>query len=212
MKDNCFTILCWLLPYINTTQSSVYMCPLPLGPCSRLPPRPHLTPPGCRRAPIWAPCVIQQIPGWLCYTRQCVCFHATLLSSHPLLPRAVPHTSSSLFISTILPDSCVCIHIWHLLFSVTYFTLYKQAPGSPTSLELTPAPFAGLVILHPVHVARALDLPTCRWTPRLPPCPAVVSGAAASIGLRVSFPLWFYHGACPVVGLWGHRLGLFPVF
>ena len=130
----------------------------------------------------------------------------------PLLPRAVPHTSTSLFISTILPDSWMCINIWYSLFSLTYFTLYKQAPGSPTSLELTRAPFGGLVIPHPIYVVRALDLPTCRWTPRWPPCPAVVKGAAASMGLRVSLQLWFYHGACPVVGLWGHRLGLFPVF
>ena len=28
MEDNCFTILCWLLPY-NVNQSQVYICPLP---------------------------------------------------------------------------------------------------------------------------------------------------------------------------------------
>ena len=30
--DNCFTILCWFLPYINMNQPQVYVCPLLLGP------------------------------------------------------------------------------------------------------------------------------------------------------------------------------------
>ena len=30
MKDNCFTVLCWFLPYVNINQPQVYMCPLPL--------------------------------------------------------------------------------------------------------------------------------------------------------------------------------------
>ena len=29
MKDNCFTILCWFLPYINRNQPQVYICPFP---------------------------------------------------------------------------------------------------------------------------------------------------------------------------------------
>ena len=38
MKDNCFTILCWFLSFINMNQSPVYIWPLPLVPL------PHLSP------------------------------------------------------------------------------------------------------------------------------------------------------------------------
>ena len=38
LKDNCFTILCWFLPYINMNQPQVYIRPLPLEPPSYLPP------------------------------------------------------------------------------------------------------------------------------------------------------------------------------
>ena len=60
LGDNCFTILCWFLPYIDTSQPQVYICPLPLAPPSRLPP--HPTPLGCHRVLGSAPCVIQQLP------------------------------------------------------------------------------------------------------------------------------------------------------
>ena len=29
LEDNCFTILCWFLPYISMNQPQVYLCPLP---------------------------------------------------------------------------------------------------------------------------------------------------------------------------------------
>ena len=48
MEDNCFTILCWFLPYINMNQSQIYIYPLPFEPPSHLPP--HPTPLGCHRA------------------------------------------------------------------------------------------------------------------------------------------------------------------
>ena len=54
--NNCFTMLCWFLPYNNVNQLLVYICPLPLEPPSHLPP--HPTPLGCHRAPCWAPCYI----------------------------------------------------------------------------------------------------------------------------------------------------------
>jgi len=41
LEDNCFTMLCWFLPYINMNQSQVYICPLPLEPPSHLPPESH---------------------------------------------------------------------------------------------------------------------------------------------------------------------------
>ena len=55
MKDNCFTVLCWFLPYIHMNQPQVYVCPLSLESPSRL--LPHPTPLGCHRAPIWIPWV-----------------------------------------------------------------------------------------------------------------------------------------------------------
>ena len=38
MKDNCFTISCWFLPYISMNQPYVYICPLPLEPPSHVSP------------------------------------------------------------------------------------------------------------------------------------------------------------------------------
>ena len=37
LEDNCFTILCWFLSYINVNQSSVYICSFPPEPPSHLP-------------------------------------------------------------------------------------------------------------------------------------------------------------------------------
>ena len=37
LEDNCFTILCWFLPYIITNQPWVHRCPLSLEPTSHLP-------------------------------------------------------------------------------------------------------------------------------------------------------------------------------
>ena len=48
MEDNCFTILCWFLPYNNMSQPQVYICPLHLEPPSYLPPLPTLL--GCQWA------------------------------------------------------------------------------------------------------------------------------------------------------------------
>ena len=77
LKDNCFTILCWLLPSISMNQPWLYICPLPL----ESPTTSH--PLGCHRSLVWAPWVIQQVPtGYQFYVWQCICFHATL-SIHP---------------------------------------------------------------------------------------------------------------------------------
>lgn len=32
MVENCLTVLCWFLPYNNTNQSEVYICPFPPEP------------------------------------------------------------------------------------------------------------------------------------------------------------------------------------
>ena len=66
LKDICFIILHWFLPYISMYQSQVHVCSLPLEPPSHLPPLP--TPLDCYRALIWVPWVIQRIPtGYLFY-------------------------------------------------------------------------------------------------------------------------------------------------
>ena len=49
LEDDCFTILCWLLPYNYMNQPLVYTCPLPTEPPSHLPFHPN--PLGCHRAP-----------------------------------------------------------------------------------------------------------------------------------------------------------------
>ena len=53
LKDNCFTIVYWFLPYISMNQPEVFICLFPLGPPFHLPPPP--TPVGCYRAPVWVP-------------------------------------------------------------------------------------------------------------------------------------------------------------
>ena len=60
LKDNCFTILCWFLPYINMNQPEVNICGFPLGPPCHLLPYP--TPLGCHRPLVRVPWVIQPIP------------------------------------------------------------------------------------------------------------------------------------------------------
>ena len=60
LKDNCFTVLCWFLPYINKNQPWVQTCPLPFKPPSHRTPHPISL--GCHRAPVWIPWIIQQIP------------------------------------------------------------------------------------------------------------------------------------------------------
>ena len=37
LEDNCFTILCWFLSYINMNQSFVYICSFPSEPPTHLP-------------------------------------------------------------------------------------------------------------------------------------------------------------------------------
>ena len=58
-------MLCWFLTYNKVNQLYVHIYPLPLKP----PTHPHLTPLSHRRAPSWAPCVIQQVPTSQLYTQ-----------------------------------------------------------------------------------------------------------------------------------------------
>ena len=77
MEENCFTVLCWFLSYINMNQSQGYVWPLPLEAPSRLAPYP--TPLRCRRALGSAPSLLRQIPtGSLFYVWQYIRFSATV--------------------------------------------------------------------------------------------------------------------------------------
>ena len=102
LEDNCFTILCWPLPYINMNQRQVSTCPLPPESPSHLPL--HPTPLDCHRTLGWASSVTQQIPTcYLFYIWQSTCF-CTILSIPPILsfPHCVP-SLFSLFMSPLLP-------------------------------------------------------------------------------------------------------------
>ena len=106
------TILCWFLPYINMDQPWVYMWLLPREPPSHLPP--HPTPLDCYRATVWVPWSHCTFPLALYFTYVSLWFHASLHSSHLLLPTCLP-VSISLFpmsASPLLP--CKEIHQYHL--------------------------------------------------------------------------------------------------
>jgi len=100
LEDNCFTILCLFLPYINMKQPKVYICPLPPEPHSHLPP--HSTLLSCHRALGWASFVTQQIP---------TCHHFTYGNVYVsmLFSQFVPTSPSpTVFISLHIHCCCCC--------------------------------------------------------------------------------------------------------
>ena len=111
LEVNCFTMLCWLLPYNKVNQPQVHM-----SSSSRTPPPP--TPPGCHKAPgiLWQPVLYRSFPLAICFTRSsvyiCKCYCLNL--SHPLLP--------------LCPKSvlCVCVSIPALKIgsSVPFFSRF----------------------------------------------------------------------------------------
>ena len=87
LEDNCFTILCWFLPYINMNQHRYTYVPSLLTLPLIFRPIPLSV--GCHRPLGWSPGVAQQIPtGSLFYVRYCIYFHAAL-SVHPTF--SLPH-------------------------------------------------------------------------------------------------------------------------
>ena len=122
LEDECFTVLCWVLPYVSMNQPQVYLCPLPAPePASHPLPTPPL---GCHRA-VTGPSSVCLPAGshLLSVLRVVMCLFPgwSLNSSHPLLPPLCPQVCSTLyvlclhcypanrFISTIFPDSrCMC--------------------------------------------------------------------------------------------------------
>ena len=123
MEDNCFTMFCWFLPYINMNQNHMFSLPCP--PSHLLP---HPTPLGNHRAAGWAPCIIQQLPtSCLSYIWW---FQDYFSSSHSLLPPLCPWV---LFLSEALFSSVQSLSlVW--LFA-TPWTAAHQGPPSITNSQ-----------------------------------------------------------------------------
>ena len=106
LKDNCFTILCQFLPFINISQPQAYTFPVPLEPPSHLPP--HPSPLGCHRAPVWTPCITQWSPtGYVLHKVmhmfQCYSLH----TSHPFLPPLCSQSGGPHSLSNCTVHHCV---------------------------------------------------------------------------------------------------------
>ena len=132
MKNNCFIILCWFWPHVNTNQY-VYICLLPLESTSHL--LPHSIHLGCHRAPDLSSLNHTVNSHWLTilhilvYMFPCYSFH----SSHPLL--SLPESqvcslclnlhccSTNRFISTIFLDFMHIVLIYDICFHfLPYFS------------------------------------------------------------------------------------------
>ena len=120
MEDNCFTIFCWFLLYINMNQPEAYICPLPLKPPSHL--LPHSTSLGCHRALGCTANSHQLSISHVMYMFQCYC----LYSSYPLLPPLCPQ------VHFLCPHLHYChenriiskgfIHIYIYIYTHTYIS------------------------------------------------------------------------------------------
>ena len=85
MEDNCFTALCWCLPYFSLNQPQAHLCPLPLEPPSHL--SPHPTPLACLRALGLSWLNHTENSHWLSVLHMVICMFSCypLNLSHPLL-------------------------------------------------------------------------------------------------------------------------------
>ena len=86
LEDNCFTMLCWFLPYINMNQLRVYTRPLPREPLSHFPVHPTLL--GCLRPQGSGSLHHTENPPWLSISYKIMHMFpsCSLSSSHSLLP------------------------------------------------------------------------------------------------------------------------------
>ena len=197
MKDDCFTTLCWFLPYINMNQPQVHTCPLPAESPSPLPP--HPTPLGCYRAPVWAPRVTQQIPTdclfhiwwWRMFPRspprppRPLSIRPALSPSAPPYPPDCVHTSVLCVCISIA--ACTQVHQDHpsrfvmcalkhdICFSLFDFTLYNNASRfiHLISTDSNAFLFYGWVIFHCIYGPQLLYLFIWWWTSRLLLCPSL---------------------------------------
>ena len=134
MEENCFTILCWFLPYNNTNWPQLYIYPLLLEPPSTRPSHPSRS--------------LQSIRlGSLCYLAAShqpsalhmivfICQHYFLHKSCCLLPQLYPHVHSlhlclhsfpaDRFISTIFSRFHIHALAYDICFSLYDFILYNR--------------------------------------------------------------------------------------
>ena len=122
MEDNCFTILCWLLPYNRVNHPQIHICPLPPEP----PPTPIPSHPSrLHRAPGWAPCAHTAASHWLSILHMVVyrCQCHSLDLSHTLLPLLC--LKSVLYVYISIPTLkipffyilYICVNMWNLFSS-----------------------------------------------------------------------------------------------
>ena len=96
MEDNCFTILCWFLPYVNMNQPKVCIGPLPPDP------------------PSWVelPESHSRFPPAVCF-QLVLCVFLSLPQSVP--PAPSPAASTRLLSVSVFPLlPCRCVHQCHL--------------------------------------------------------------------------------------------------
>ena len=147
MEDNCFTMLCWFLPYIHMSQSQVCMLPLPLEPPCQLPS--HPTPLGCHRLLGLSSLPHTANPHWLSVWHMVIvnvnvhtfvnvhmfwCYSLSL--SHPFLPLLCLQVCSL----------CLCLH-------------WKWKCKSLSCVWLSATPWTGLPgsSVHGILQARTLE-------------------------------------------------------
>ena len=86
MEDNCFTLLCWILPYNNVNQPQVYIHPLHPEPPSRSSPHSLRLSESEAELPVLYSNFPISLLHMAIYIVQCY----ALNSSHPLLPPLCP--------------------------------------------------------------------------------------------------------------------------
>ena len=99
LEDNCFTILCWLLPYDSVNQPQVRIHPLLLNsplPLSLIPPL-YLS----QSTRLSALCHTAAFRLAICLHMVCICQWYSLNSSHLLLPTLCP--KSVLYVCISIP-------------------------------------------------------------------------------------------------------------
>ena len=189
MKDNCFTMLCWFLPYINMNQLYICICiyvymTLPATPShpSRLSQSPHLSSVESH----------SKVPLAVLFTYGSVCFHATLAIhplhlSHPLLPWTPmplhPHVCSlclhlrccpaDRFISTILLGSLyICVYRQYLFFAFWITSLCIAGSRFIHLLRSASNAFSFMADI-PLYICTTASLSIhLSWTSRLLSCPS----------------------------------------
>ena len=110
-------MLCWLPPYINMNQPSVYICALLLEPPSHLPP--HPTPLGCHRAPDLSSVSHTAHFHWSSILHM-IFYVSTLLCQ--LVPPSFPTVSASPFSRSVSPLTDERIKKLWYIYAMKYYS------------------------------------------------------------------------------------------